>query len=135
MYILIKPQAEYVMNGSELLKGAMNPEEFARGVVSHALKKNPAPRFWYGGSSALVWFITTFFKHTFLVSAIFSIVCLKSNLDRIPRLAKIVGFLNLKRCWPKRKVNKNRQMRVDYFMIVVRGHILHIIGIKLSQFR
>ncbi|KAM0255745.1 hypothetical protein ACHAQJ_005499 [Trichoderma viride] len=53
MYIPIKFKAEYVMNGGELLKGATNPKEFAHRVVNHALKKNPAPRFWYGGSSAL----------------------------------------------------------------------------------
>lgn len=46
---------------------AMDPTEFARGVVDNALKPTSNPRFWYGARSSLVWFVTTFFGHTFMV--------------------------------------------------------------------
>lgn len=55
------------MNGVDLAKVAMEPAKFARGVVDNALRHNSNARFWYGAKSWMVWFLTTFFGHTFFV--------------------------------------------------------------------
>ena len=55
------------MDGNELKAGAMDPRQFARRVVDNALKSTPDARLWYGTASGLIWFMTSFFKHTFLV--------------------------------------------------------------------
>jgi hypothetical protein len=55
------------MNGEELAEVAMEPVEFARGVVDNALKSSSKPRFWFGARSSLICFLTTFFGHAFLV--------------------------------------------------------------------
>ncbi|KAF3065553.1 NADPH-dependent 1-acyldihydroxyacetone phosphate reductase [Trichoderma lentiforme] len=69
LYLPVKAKIQYIMDGSELKAGAMDPAQFARRVVDNALKSNPEARLWYGTSSGLIWFMTTFFKHTFLASS------------------------------------------------------------------
>lgn len=55
------------MDGNELVAGAMDPKRFAGHIVDQIVKTNPSARVWYGTSSSLIWLLTTFFKHTFLV--------------------------------------------------------------------
>jgi len=45
----------------------MAPSHFAAGVVANALKEKSEMWYWRGGNARLVWFVTTFFKHTFPV--------------------------------------------------------------------
>lgn len=69
LYLPVQKAVEETRAGSKLGKGAMAPRQFAHGVVSNAVKQRPQSWFWYGSKSTLVWLITTFFPHTFLVSA------------------------------------------------------------------
>jgi len=48
----------------------MEPSVFAAGVVSNAMKTKSEPWYWRGGNARLVWFVTTFFGHTFPVCAL-----------------------------------------------------------------
>lgn len=67
VYLPIKGKVEDVMNGEGTAGGAMDPVEFARGVIDNALKSTSKPRFWYGARASIVWFVTTFLWHTFMV--------------------------------------------------------------------
>ncbi|KAF7556353.1 hypothetical protein G7046_g6321 [Stylonectria norvegica] len=65
-YFPIKAKVEYILDGNELTKGAMDPKLFAEKVADNAVKGNPTARHWLGTSASLIWVMTTFFKHTFL---------------------------------------------------------------------
>ncbi|KAK4080997.1 hypothetical protein Trihar35433_2102 [Trichoderma harzianum] len=47
LYLPAKAKIQYIMDGSELKAGAMDPAQFARRVVDNALKSNPEARLWY----------------------------------------------------------------------------------------
>lgn len=51
----------------------MDPSVFAAGVVANAMKAKSDTWYWRGGNARLVWFVTTFFGHTFLVRDLLSI--------------------------------------------------------------
>ena len=58
LYLPIKDTYERRLTHSQ--EGAMSNEEYARGVVSEALKGRPKKWLWRGNKSWLVWFIKTF---------------------------------------------------------------------------
>lgn len=67
VYLPIKSKVEDVMNGEGIVGGAMEPVDFARGVIDNALKPTSKPRLWHGAQASLIWFVKTFMGHTFLV--------------------------------------------------------------------
>ncbi|KAK0383163.1 hypothetical protein NLU13_9076 [Sarocladium strictum] len=83
-YLPIQSQAEPVLNGRDLQAGAMDPAKFAKRVVNEATRTSPTARLWYGTNAALIWFMTTFFRHTFLDSML-------SKQSGLAALAKLLS--------------------------------------------
>src|SRR5882757_4278205 len=68
IYAPIKDAVEGTRAGTELGKDAMAPARFAHGVVANAVNQKSQVWFWHGTKATLVWMITVFLPHTFLVS-------------------------------------------------------------------
>ena len=59
LYLEVAPEYERRLTHSQ--EGAMPSEEYARGVVSSALKRRPQKWLWRGSKWGRIWFIWTFF--------------------------------------------------------------------------
>ncbi|KAH8810852.1 hypothetical protein F5884DRAFT_819355 [Xylogone sp. PMI_703] len=94
LYMSIASNISQTLLGELLGKGATEPSEFAKGVVANAMKESSNLWFWYGARSSIVWFITTFMPHTFLVSLL-TILWPRTNE------LKQSGFRSIAREWIK----------------------------------
>lgn len=57
-------QVEFVAAGGVAKEDLMAVDEYARAVVKNALKTSPQVSQWVGGSTFIVWFVSTFLWHT-----------------------------------------------------------------------
>lgn len=71
LYLSVEKEVGKAANGEGTKSASMNRHAFAAGVVSNAMKTKSKLWYWVGGNTLLVWFVTTFFPHTFSVSAFF----------------------------------------------------------------
>jgi hypothetical protein len=69
LYDPISAHITETQSGERLGKGATTATLFAEKVVANAIKEHSTLWFWCGAMSRIVWFVTTFLPHTFLVSS------------------------------------------------------------------
>jgi len=64
LYAPGKDIIEPIAGGSLVEKDGMNVDVYAEGVVQNALKSSPKTVQWLGGSTGVIWFVSTFFWST-----------------------------------------------------------------------
>jgi short-subunit dehydrogenase len=59
-----RKQVEFIAAGGVAMEDSMAADKYARAVVKNALKTSPQVSQWAGGSTFIIWFVSTFLWHT-----------------------------------------------------------------------
>ncbi|MCJ1456638.1 hypothetical protein MMC28_007000 [Mycoblastus sanguinarius] len=81
LYLPVLDDIQKAATGEATEKDAMERSVFAAGFVANAMKTKSDPWYWRGTNTRLVWFVTTFFRHTYPDSIFYK----SSGLNKLER--------------------------------------------------